>query len=836
MKIVVLAGGLSTEREVSLSSGIQVCKALIAKGHQAVLLDLFLGYQTEDLEHIFEGEWNLGHFDETIQSVDPDLDAVRRLRGDDGSCLFGPNVIEICRMADMVYMGLHGADGENGKIQAAFDVLGIRYTGSDYLGSALAMDKGMAKKVFLAAGIPTPKGYTVTRDTIRPVPEEIGYPCVVKPCCGGSSVGVSIPENEEEYNKALEEAFSYEDEILVEEFIKGREFSVGVIAGKVLPIIEIIPKEGFYDYKTKYQAGMAQDVCPAELSPQQTEQMQKWALSVYRELKLEVYGRIDFLLKPDGTMYCLEANTLPGMTPISLLPQEALAVGVDYGTLCETVIAEAMKRFTDPSKKKRNNINEKEHFLFQKSDCTSLPVPMKGLTLETVIRATGGTYTGPEEAKSKTLSAITIDSRTIQPGCLFVAIRGNRVDGNTFVPGAYEQEALCCLSEEPAARKDVPYIQVKSCTQALKDMAECYRELCGVKVVGITGSVGKTTTKEMIAGVLSQKYNTLKTLGNFNNEIGLPLTVFRLRPQHEVAVLEMGISDFGEMDRLAKVARPDVCVITNIGQCHLENLGSRDGILKAKTEMFDFAAPDAHVYLNGDDDKLITLTEDPRIHTPEYFSLHANAKVKPYVYSEHICTLGLAGTRFELVTPAGRIEVTVPAPGRHMVSNALAAAAVGLDLGLSLEQIKAGIEAYEPVQGHGHILQSGDLTIMDDCYNANPVSMKAGLDVLAEVEGRSVAILGDMFELGEKQEQMHYEVGVHVAEKKIDVLIAIGTLAKQYVLGAEAVGGSTQCLYFETKKEALDRLGEWIYPGDSVLVKASHAMGFEEIVQRLVKH
>lgn len=349
MKIVVLAGGLSTERDVSINSGTQVCKALREKGHQAILLDVFFGYGQEgqELSGIFDGEADLNHFSDKIDIVDPDIAQIKAMRPGDSQDFFGPNVLRICAMADIVYMGLHGADGENGKVQAAFDIHGIRYTGSGYLGSALAMDKGMAKKIFHAAGIPTPKGYTVTPQTVRPVPEEIGFPCVVKPCCGGSSVGVSIPNNAQEYDEALQEAFRYENEVVVEEFIRGREFSAGVIAGEPLPIIEIIPKSGFYDYKTKYQAGMAQDVCPAVLEEEQTRQMQNWAVEVYRELKLEVYGRIDFLLDAQGNMYCLEANTLPGMTPVSLLPQEAKAVGIEYPDLCERIIKEALRKYED---------------------------------------------------------------------------------------------------------------------------------------------------------------------------------------------------------------------------------------------------------------------------------------------------------------------------------------------------------------------------------------------------------------------------------------------------------------------------------------------------------
>ena len=242
-------------------------------------------------------------------------------------------------------MSIWGFTVQNGKVQAAFDILRIRYTGSDYLGSALAMDKGMAKKVFLQSGIPTPNGFSMKKSHVTKLPDEIGYPCIVKPCCGGSSVGMSIAKNEEEYNKALELAFKYEDEVVVEEYIKGREFSVGVIGGKSLPIIEIIPKSGVYDYETKYQPGMAEDVCPAPLSDEITDKMQTYAIDVYRELKLGSYARIDFLLDADDNMYCLEANTLPGMTATSLLPQEAKVLGIEYGVLCEQVIAQALATY-----------------------------------------------------------------------------------------------------------------------------------------------------------------------------------------------------------------------------------------------------------------------------------------------------------------------------------------------------------------------------------------------------------------------------------------------------------------------------------------------------------
>lgn len=342
MKIIVLAGGLSTERDVSIITGDRVCQALRERGHQAAMLDVFLGYTGDVSVDFFDRNDAFSEDMKTIHTIDPNIDRIRSMREEDPDCFFGPNVVELCRMADVVYMALHGEDGENGKVQAAFDLLGIRYTGSGYLGSALAMDKGLAKRLFVMGEIPTPQGFSITPDTVQPVPAEIGYPCVVKPCCGGSSVGVYIVENEEEYQRAVQAAFRYEKEIVVEKYIRGREFSVGVVGGEVYPIIEIIPKEGFYDYETKYQPGMAEDVCPAELEEDKAAQMQKYALAVYQTLKLESYARIDFLMDEEGNLYCLEANTLPGMTPTSLLPQEAAARGISYGELCEKIIALAL--------------------------------------------------------------------------------------------------------------------------------------------------------------------------------------------------------------------------------------------------------------------------------------------------------------------------------------------------------------------------------------------------------------------------------------------------------------------------------------------------------------
>ena len=253
-------------------------------------------------------------------------------------------MIEICRAADIAFLALHGAEGENGKLQACLDLYGVPYTGSGYLGSALAMDKELSKTLFRSSGIPTPPGVTLRRG--EAVPESIGFPCVVKPCSGGSSVGTSIVTEPEKLPAALAEAFSCDEAVLVEKYIRARELTVGVMDGRAMAVIEIIPKTGFYDYKNKYQAGLTEEICPAPISPEDTARVQRLAERVYEALHLEAYGRVDFLMdKTDGELYCLEANTLPGMTPTSLIPQMAAAEGMDYGELCEKIIEVSLKKY-----------------------------------------------------------------------------------------------------------------------------------------------------------------------------------------------------------------------------------------------------------------------------------------------------------------------------------------------------------------------------------------------------------------------------------------------------------------------------------------------------------
>lgn len=473
---------------------------------------------------------------------------------------------------------------------------------------------------------------------------------------------------------------------------------------------------------------------------------------------------------------------------------------------------------------------------------------MKHMSLREIAAACGGTYYGNEASLSLEVTGVAIDSRKIEEGYLFIPIKGARVDGHDFIPQVMEKGALCTLSEKELGAVSYSYILVDSCETAMKAIAQHYRTALGIKVVGITGSVGKTSTKEMIASVLSQKYNVLKTAGNFNNEIGLPLTIFNIREEHEVAVLEMGINHFGEMHRLTKMAQPDVCVITNIGLCHLEYLGDRDGILKAKTEMFDYMQPDAKIILNGDDDKLITV-QDVKGQTPKFFGLSTEHDA----FAIDIHSMSLKGTKCTLHLGDNVVETVIPIPGEHMVYNALAGALVGQELGLTADEIKAGIEALVPVSGRNNLIETDSLLIIDDCYNANPVSMKASLDVLATADTRKVAIMGDMFELGADEKELLAGCGKHAVEKEIDVIICIGELAKYMAEGASSVvadasmsdsldnrkgmitdtASAIKVYHYHTKADFFKEADTLFKKGDTVLVKASHGMEFPEIVEYL---
>ncbi len=344
MRIVVLAGGLSTERDVSISSGILVAAALRKKGHEVVLLDVFTGYEQNicDIDALFKQNYSFTEKASVGKTVS-DISEVKENRLDKSHRFIGANVIEICSEADITFLALHGGEGENGQLQAAFDLLGIKYTGTGYLGSALAINKGLTKSVFVQNKIKTPVGDIFK--SISDAESWNNFPCVVKPCSGGSSVGIAKAENKEEFDAAVKDAFKYENEVVVEQFVKGREFSVGLLGGKALAPIEIIPKSGFYDYEAKYQAGATVEICPADIDEKTDKLLRSCATAAYNALHLESYARIDFLLDENGEAYCLEANTLPGMTPTSLLPQEAAVDGLDYAGLCEKIIEISLEKY-----------------------------------------------------------------------------------------------------------------------------------------------------------------------------------------------------------------------------------------------------------------------------------------------------------------------------------------------------------------------------------------------------------------------------------------------------------------------------------------------------------
>ena len=344
MRIVVLAGGLSTERDVSISSGILVASALREKGHEVVLLDVFTGYEQNicDIDALFKQNYSFTDKANVGETVS-DLGEVRENRLNKSARFIGTNVIEICTEADITFLALHGGEGENGQIQATLDLLGIKYTGTGYLGSALAMNKGLTKSVFVQNKINTPAGEIFK--SIEEAKSWSIFPCVVKPCSGGSSVGIAKAENEEEFIAAVKDAFRYENEIVVEQFVKGREFSVGILGGKALPPIEIIPKSGFYDYAAKYQTGATDEICPADIDEQTDKKLRESAVAAYNSLHLDSYARVDFLVDENGEPFCLEANTLPGMTPTSLLPQEAAVEGMNYADLCEKIIEISLNKY-----------------------------------------------------------------------------------------------------------------------------------------------------------------------------------------------------------------------------------------------------------------------------------------------------------------------------------------------------------------------------------------------------------------------------------------------------------------------------------------------------------
>ena len=451
---------------------------------------------------------------------------------------------------------------------------------------------------------------------------------------------------------------------------------------------------------------------------------------------------------------------------------------------------------------------------------------MKPFLLNDALRAMGGQYFGDEGALGLAITRVTSDSRDAGDGALFVAFKGSRVDGHSFMAGCVEKGAVACVSEREPAENERPAIMVDSSLRAVGALAAWHRSRFHIPVIGITGSVGKTTTKEMVAAVLGERFNTHKTQKNFNNELGVPRTLLGLDDGHEAAVVEMGISDFGEMRRLTNMVRPTIAVFSVIGDAHLEFLGDRPGVLRAKGEIFEGMDESGLAVLNGDD----PLLEECR---PNMRRVLYGQGERCDVRAENVRNLGEDGIALTIRHAGGAFEARIPAFGSHMIYAALAAAAVGLELGLTDGEIARGIAHYQTVGDRARVLHANGITVVSDCYNANPNSCRAALDSLAALGGRRVCVLGDMLELGEQTAALHSAVGAYAAGLGIEKIVACGPLAGHIADGAKAAGGDA--VYFPDKAALLAELDGIICAGDSVLVKASHSMAFEQIVEALTK-
>lgn len=450
---------------------------------------------------------------------------------------------------------------------------------------------------------------------------------------------------------------------------------------------------------------------------------------------------------------------------------------------------------------------------------------MRNLSLSNIIAATHGDYHGASELLDREITAVTTDSRSVLPGALFAAIPGERADGHDFIGGAAAAGALAALAQRVPAGCTIPVIVVKNTIEALGKLAAFYRRQFAVPVLGVTGSVGKTTAKEMLSDVLSQRFKVHKTAKNLNNELGVPLTLFGLDETTEFAVVEMGISHFGEMTRLAQIVAPDMALYTRIGSAHLEFLGDYDGVLRAKTEMLPLLPPDGTVFLNGDDTML------RRVNCAQPICRYGTVPDCD-VRGENVRPLDSGGMAFDIVSDGRRMAAKINAYGLHLLTAALGAAAVGLKMGLTEEEIAAGIAAYVPVGSRAGRIETDCLTIVDDCYNANPTSVAAALDSLSLLPGRHVCILGDMKELGKNEERLHYETGAYAVKTGVSLVVTCGALAKEIAAGADGAQGEN-AVWFQNKAALIRALPKLLQKGDTVLVKASHSMAFEEIVEAL---
>lgn len=457
---------------------------------------------------------------------------------------------------------------------------------------------------------------------------------------------------------------------------------------------------------------------------------------------------------------------------------------------------------------------------------------MKNMTLANIAKAAGGKLIGGEGKENLEITGAELDSRKIEKGNLFFATPGERVDGHKFIADVFEKGAYAAVCEKLPENPAGPCILVESSFKAIEDIAAFYRRQIGCKVVAITGSVGKTSTKEVIASVLSKKYNVLKTEGNLNNNIGLPLMVLRIRDEHEIAVLEMGISHFDEMQRMSRTALPDVAVITNIGTSHIENLKTQEGIYEEKSHIFDFLPEDGHAVVWGDDPLLKKVGKVGNKSTLTY-----GRGEECTVHCENEISKGLLGSDIRIVSSDDRFESSfeahMPLPGPHMVNNALCAALIGSLFDLTGQQIADGISDVKPMNGRSNLIRTSWGMLIDDCYNANPASMESALDLMALSDGRKVAILGDMFELGEDAPKMHREVGEYTAKADPAVVVCIGELSENMAEGARSVLGEDRVIYYPALDDFLSNMDGLLQDGDTCLVKASHGMNFARIIEKI---
>ena len=450
------------------------------------------------------------------------------------------------------------------------------------------------------------------------------------------------------------------------------------------------------------------------------------------------------------------------------------------------------------------------------------------LRVRDVIAATGGQYFGDTAVLDREISFVTMDSREAGENCLFLAIPGSRVDGHDFIPQVAEKGGLCMLCQRPVAGANC--VVVDSTEESVKALGAWYRQQFHIPIIGIVGSVGKTTAKEMVSAVLSQRFRVLKTEKNLNNELGVPLTLLRLREEHQAAVVEMGISDFGEMTRLAEMVRPTMALYTVIGHSHLEFLHDLDGVYRAKTELLPYLPADGVVFVNGDDEHLAAMECPQRLVS---FGLGEHCTVRAEAPEQ----LTLEGTDCVITAGERRLRVHIPGFGLQMLTAAAEGAAVGLELGLTDGEITEGIRSFVTVGYRSQVLRAGAVTIINDCYNANPDSTALALHSLARVDhhGRKLCILGDMLELGPESPQLHYDVGRLAASLGLARVLACGTMARDIWRGAEDYGRPTRSRWYPDKAALLAELPQRVRPGDLILVKASRGMHFEEVTEALQK-